>query len=193
MKVILMQKVERLGDPGQQVDVADGYARNFLLPRKLAVEATPGHIKSLAQLTAQAKNREDRVRREAAAVAERLNGLEVVLQRLAGEEVAVTPAVSVAAPVADGEAAPLVPAEEQGEAPPVPVEAPSAPVEKVARLFGSVTNQDLEEALAAKGVAVDRKKILLDEPIKSLGRHRVAVRLHPEVTAEFTVVVEREA
>ena len=63
MKVILMQKVERLGEPGQQVEVADGYARNFLLPKQLAVLATPGRVRSLTQLTAQAKNREDRSKR----------------------------------------------------------------------------------------------------------------------------------
>ena len=63
MKVILMQKVERLGEPGQQVDVADGYARNFLLPKQLAVPATPGRMRSITQLTAQARNLEDRARR----------------------------------------------------------------------------------------------------------------------------------
>jgi len=182
MKVILMQKVERLGDPGQQIDVADGYARNFLLPRKLAVEATPGHIKSLGQLTAQAKNREDRVKREAEVLAAQLNGLEIVLQRLASEEVAPAPAP-----------APEVEAVEEGSAEGQVVEAPAPAPEKAPRLFGSVTSQDLEEALAAKGLVVDKKKILLDDPIKTLGRHPVVVRLHPEVSAEIAVLVEREA
>lgn len=184
MKVILMQKVERLGDPGQQIDVADGFARNFLLPRKLAVEATPGHVKSLGQLTAQAKNREDRVKREAEVLAAQLNGLEIVLQRLASEEVAAAPAPTPA---------PEVEAVEEGSAEGQVVEAPAPAPEKVARLFGSVTSQDLEEALAAKGLVVDKKKILLDEPIKTLGRHPVVVRLHPEVSAEIAVLVEREA
>ena len=185
MKVILMQKVERLGEPGQQVDVADGYARNFLLPRKLAVEATAGHLKSLAQLTAQAKNREEREKREAASVAERLNGLEVTFKRRASEDVV---AISSPAPAA-------APAEAGAEAPATseaPAETPAVVAEKAAKLFGSVTSQDLSEALAARGVSVDKKQILLDEPIKTLGRHQVAVRLHAEVTAEFAVVVERE-
>ena len=187
MKVILMQKVERLGEPGQQVDVAEGFARNFLLPRKLAVEATAGHLKSLAQLTAQAKNREDRAKQDAAAIAERLNGLELTFKRRASEEPVVVP---IAAPVA-GPAEPGAEAPASSE-PPVPPEGGAAVVEKAAKLFGSVTSQDLSEALEARGIPVDKKKILLDEPIKTLGRHQVAVRLHAEVTAEFAVVVERE-
>jgi large subunit ribosomal protein L9 len=181
MKLILMQKVERLGDPGQQVDVADGYARNFLLPRKLAVEATPGHLKSLAQLTSQAKNREDRAKREATELAGRLAGVEVILARRASEDPVAPP--PPAAPAAPADATP-------GDA---PVEASAPAFEKAApKLFGSVTGQDLSEALAVKGLAIDKKRILLEEPIKTLGRHQVAVRLHAEVTAEFTVVVERE-
>jgi large subunit ribosomal protein L9 len=71
---------------------------------------------------------------------------------------------------------------------------PAAPVESaVPKLFGSVTSQDLSEALASQGLAVDKKRILLPEPIKTLGVHTVQVRLHPEVTANLTVTVEREA
>jgi large subunit ribosomal protein L9 len=186
MKVILMQKVERLGDPGQQVDVAEGYARNFLLPRKLAVEATAGHLRSLAQLTAQAKNREERARRESAALAERLREVEVVFRRRASEEPAVPS--SSAAPAAPAEGAAELPAAAEPSA-----EAAPAAAERGAKLFGSVTSHDLSEALAAQGFSIDKKKILLDEPIKTLGRHRVAVRLHAEVSAEFGVMVEREA
>lgn len=175
MKVILMQKVERLGEPGQQVDVADGYARNFLLPQRLAVLATPGRVRSLVQLTAQARNREDRTRQEATALAERLSAVQLTLTRRATDD---TPAdIPVEAPVAGSEAT---------EAAPVP--APATP-----RLFGSVTSQDLSEALAAQGLAVDKRKILLAEPIKTLGMHKVPVRLHVDVLAELTVTVEREA
>jgi ribosomal protein L9 len=87
MKLILMQKVERLGEPGQQVEVADGYARNFLLPKNLAVVATPGRMRSLAQLTAQARNREDRSKQEATALAERLVAVQITLTRRATDEV----------------------------------------------------------------------------------------------------------
>lgn len=177
MKVILMQKVERLGEPGQQVDVADGYARNFLLPKQLAVLATPGRVRSLAQLTAQARNLEDRLKQEATALAERLAAVQIVLTRRATEEAAVeTP---VATPVPAPEAAPAEAA--------VPA-APAAP-----KLFGSVTSQDLSDALAAQGLTVDKKKIVLPEPIKTLGVHRVPIRLHAEVLAELTVTVDREA
>lgn len=184
MKVILMQKVERLGEPGQQVDVADGYARNFLLPQRLAVLATPGRMRSLTQLTAQARNREDRVKQEATALAERLAEVQITLTRRATEEV---PAET---PVATGPPVPLAAAPEgapEAVAPATPA-APAAP-----KLFGSVTTQDLSEALAAQGLAVDKKKILLAEPIKTLGVHTVPVRLHAEVLAELTVTVEREA
>jgi large subunit ribosomal protein L9 len=182
MKVILMQKVERLGDPGQHVDVADGYARNFLLPKHLAVVATPGRMRSLAQLTAQARNREDRSKTEATALAERLAAVQITLTRRAAEEAPVAVPV-VAAPAAEA-AAP----EDAPVAAPVAPAMPAAP-----RLFGSVTNHDLSEALAARGLAVDKRKILLPEPIKTLGLHTVPVRLHADVLAELTVTVEREA
>jgi len=177
MKVILMQKVERLGEPGQQVDVADGYARNFLLPKQLAVLATPGRIRSLAQLTAQARNLEDRLKQEATALAERLAAVQIVLTRRATEEAAVE--APVAAPVPAPEAAPIEAA---------PPAAPAAP-----KLFGSVTSQDLSDVLAAQGLTVDKKKIVLPEPLKTLGVHRVPIRLHAEVLAELTVTVDREA
>jgi large subunit ribosomal protein L9 len=172
MKVILMQKVERLGEPGQQVEVANGYARNFLLPKQLAVPAIAGHVRSLTQLKAQSKNREERAKREATTLAERLATVQISLRRRAGEE----------------------------EEAPVPADAASAdslqgdiPVSRPARLFGSVSAQDISEALATQGLFVDKRKILLSEPIKTLGVHRVPVRLHAEVATELTVTVEREA
>ena len=172
MKVILMQKIERLGEPGQQVEVADGYARNFLLPKQLAVPATAGHMRSLGQLKAQSQNREERVKREASALAERLSTVQVSLKRRASEEEAPAPAVADAtAEVRDDSARPATPA---------------------ARLFGSVTAQDLSDALAAQGLSVQKKQILLTEPIKTLGVHRVPVRLHAEVETELTITVERE-
>ena len=175
MKVILMQKVERLGEPGQQVEVADGYARNFLLPKQLAVLATPGRLRSLTQLTAQAKNREDRSKQEAQALAERLSTVQLTFMRRAAEE---TPAEVVA----------VAPAEAATEAaPPIPVAVPAAP-----KLFGSVTSQDVSEALATRGFSVEKRQIILEEPIKTLGVHNVPVRLHTDVLAELTVTVERE-
>jgi large subunit ribosomal protein L9 len=182
MKLILMQKVERLGEPGQQVEVADGYARNFLLPKNLAVAATPGRVRSLTQLTAQARNREDRSKQEATALAERLAAVQITLTRRATEE-ALSEAPAAAAPAAEAGPPEGAPAEA-----PAPAAAPAVP-----RLFGSVTSHDLSEALAAQGLTVDKKKILLPEPIKTLGAHKVPVRLHADVLAELTVTVEREA
>jgi large subunit ribosomal protein L9 len=177
MKVILMQKVERLGEPGQQVDVADGYARNFLLPKQLAVLATPGRLRSLAQLTAQARNLEDRLKQEATALAERLAAVQITLTRRATEDApAEAPVTAPAAATEDAPAEAAVPA------------TPAAP-----KLFGSVTSQDLSDALAAQGLSIEKKKILLPEPIKTLGVHRVPIRLHAEVLAELTVTVDREA
>jgi large subunit ribosomal protein L9 len=177
MKVILMQKIERLGEPGQQVDVADGYARNFLLPKQLAVLATPGRLRSLAQLTAQARNLEDRLKQEATALAERLAAVQITLTRRATEDApAEAPVTAPAAATEDAPAEAAVPA------------TPAAP-----KLFGSVTSQDLSDALAAQGLSIEKKKILLPEPIKTLGVHRVPIRLHAEVLAELTVTVDREA
>jgi large subunit ribosomal protein L9 len=189
MKVILMQKVARLGEPGQQVEVADGYARNFLLPQRLAVLATPGRVRSLAQLTAQARNREDQAKQEATALAERLSAVQVTLTRRATEDAPAAPVAPVEAPAPVSEA--TAPAEAPAPAAPAAPVVPAAPA--APRLFGSVTSHDLSEALAARGLTVDKKKILLAEPIKTLGVHKVPVRLHVDVLAELTVAVEREA
>jgi large subunit ribosomal protein L9 len=177
MKVILMRKVERLGEPGQQVEVTDGYARNYLLPKRLAVLATPGRMRSLTQLTAQAKNREDRAQREAEVLAERLATVQLVFSRRAIEEAAAEFA-PMPAPAAESAPAPAV---EEGAGLMAP------------KLFGSVTSQDISEALAGQGVALDKRQILLEEPIKTLGVHTVPVRLHADVATTVSVTVEREA
>jgi large subunit ribosomal protein L9 len=199
MRVILMQKVERLGEPGQQVEVADGYARNFLLPQRLAVPATAGNVKSLAQLKAQTKNRADRLRLEASALAEKLAAVQIVLRRRASEEAApspqgVVPSAERMVPAAD----PTAPAP-QGMAPGEPSAPGETPLAATpgggagARLFGSVSTQDISQALSAQGLTVERRRILLAEPIKTLGVHRVPVRLLPDMTVEVTVSVERES
>jgi len=103
----------------------------------------------------------------------------------------VAAAASAAPEAAPAPEVPPAPASE-GQAEAVPPQAAAPAVERVPRLFGSVTGQDLAEALAAQGIAVDKKKIVLDEPIKTLGRHTIKVRLHAEVSAEFALLVERE-
>jgi len=146
MKVILLEQVEKLGSPGDQVEVADGYARNFLIPKRKAVAATPAHVKSLDHLLRQNKGQEDRLRHAAGAMAARIAEASCVIKRQAGEQ---------------------------------------------EKLFGSVTNQDIAAALGARGVDVDRRKILLQEPIKVLGSYTIPIRLHPEVVAELRLTVER--
>jgi len=189
MKVILMQKIERLGEPGEQVDVADGYARNFLLPKELAVPASPGHLKALAQLKAQGRNREERAVQEATKLAERLASVAISLTRRASSE---TPAGAAPAPAVAAES-PAVPAPAVEAQAPESAEAAAPAFQPAGRLFGSVTSQDVCEALEAHGIAVDKKKILLPEPIKTLGVHRVPVRLHADVVAEVSVTVIPQA
>ena len=146
MKVILLEQVEKLGRPGDQVEVADGYARNFLIPKRKAVAATTAHVKSLDHLLRQNKGQEDRLRHAAEAMAARIAEASCVIKRQAGEH---------------------------------------------EKLFGSVTNQDIAAALGARGLDVDRRKILLQEPIKVLGSYTIPIRLHPEVVAELRLTVER--
>ena len=148
MKVILTQAVPHLGQVGDQVDVARGYARNYLIPRNLAVEATASHLRSLQQLKAQGTQREERLKQEADSVTERLRGLILTFARAAGDQ---------------------------------------------ERLFGSVTSSDIAEALAKQGIRLDRKKIVLEEPIKAVGRYAVPVRLHRDTVAEIQVQVVSES
>jgi large subunit ribosomal protein L9 len=145
MKIILQHEVEKLGTPGQVVEVADGYARNYLLPRGMAIPASKGAIKHAERLK---HGHEERVRK-AIAVAEefaaQLSSQPVRLAWQAGE---------------DG------------------------------KLFGSITAQHIAEELSkAVGRDIDRRRIHLDEPIRSVGTHEVRVRLHPEVNSTVTVEV----
>ncbi len=144
MKVVLRSDVESLGKKGDLLDVSDGYARNFLVPRGLAIRATKGAVKQAAAMRRSREVREAREREAAQAVADQLAGRRVEITARAGEG---------------------------------------------GKLFGSVTAADVVEAvLAQTGVELDRRKAQLAEPIKALGPHEVAVRLHPDV--EVTVSVD---
>jgi large subunit ribosomal protein L9 len=147
MEVILRDHVENLGRRGEIVKVADGYARNFLLPRKLAVAATEANKKWIERERKVVDTREAEERSGAEAIATRLTALEITITRRVGEN---------------------------------------------DHLYGSVTNADIAEALAAKGFEVDRRKILLADPIKALGETIVPVKLHREVTAQLRVTVAKE-
>jgi large subunit ribosomal protein L9 len=148
MDVILREHVDNLGRRGDVVKVADGYARNYLLPRKLALTVTETNRKQIDRERKVAETRETEERQTAEAFANRLAQIELVIARRVGETEA---------------------------------------------LYGSVTTADIAEALAAKGLDVDRRKIQLDEPIKQLGDFTVPVRLHRDVAGTVKVSVVKEA
>ncbi len=141
MKVILLQDVKGTGKKGQVVDVSDGHATNFLLPRKLAAEATKSNM---ADLDAKQKQAEHKVQREAENAREfanKINGCTLRLAMRVGES---------------------------------------------GKMFGSVSNKEIAEALQSQaGIAVDRKKIVLTEPVKAVGKYKAVVKLHAQVTAEI--------
>jgi large subunit ribosomal protein L9 len=147
MEVILREDVEKLGSRGQVVKVADGFARNFLLPRRLAVPATEANKKIVEQERQAALRREAKEKAAAEELARMLSAVTLTIKQKAGE--------------AD-------------------------------QLFGSVTAKDIAELLEKQGYTIDRKKILLDHPIKTLGEHKVALKLHREVSVEIPVIVNKE-
>ena len=147
MKVILKQEVEKLGSPGDVVEVRDGYARNYLIPRGLAMPATPGNLRILEEEKKRAELRANREKRAAQRLAEKLNSVSVTATVSVGEE---------------------------------------------DRVFGAVTSQTIADLLKEKGFEIDRRKILLEEPLKALGIYDVPIRLHPEVEAKVKVWVVRE-
>lgn len=147
MKIVLTQEVRTLGAPGDVVQVADGYARNYLIPRGLALRATKGTLKQVETIRRTREVREIRDLEQAQAAAERLGSLSVKVSATAGEG---------------------------------------------GRLFGQVTPAQIAEAVAKVGGGkIDKKRLHLEAPIKSLGTHVVHLRLHPEVEAEISVEVER--
>jgi large subunit ribosomal protein L9 len=147
MEVILRDHVDHLGKRGEVVRVADGYARNYLLPRKLALPATDANRKWVERERKRTESRDAEERGAAESIAIRLTALEVTISRKVGEN---------------------------------------------DQLYGSVTNADIAEVLAAKGFEVDRRKILLPDPIKALGESTVPVKLHREVTAQLKVIVAKD-
>ncbi|HEV8682671.1 MAG TPA: 50S ribosomal protein L9 [Actinomycetota bacterium] len=148
MRIILQREVQKLGVPGDIVEVKDGYARNYLLPRGLAIPASRGAVKHAEQLREAHDSRAEKAKTEAETLAAELARTPLMVASKAGE---------------DG------------------------------KLFGSVTAQHLADELSrATGQQIDRKRIHLDEPIRSLGTHEVDVHLHPEVDAKVTVEVVAE-
>ena len=147
MKIILRADVEKLGYLGDVVDVRAGYGRNFLLPKGLAMPATPGNMKVFEAERKKLEARMAELRQQAASLGERIQAAEVVIPMRVGEN---------------------------------------------NKLYGSVTAHSIGEALDALGLEVDRRRILLDSSIRSLGTHTVRVRLHADVVVDLSVTVVAE-
>jgi large subunit ribosomal protein L9 len=143
-EVILREYVEHLGNRGEVVKVADGYARNYLLPRGLALRVTGEAKRQIERERSKADERELAERRAAEAMAASLAAVDLPIARRVGDH---------------------------------------------NTLYGSVTTSDIAEALAARQITVDRRKILLDEPLKTLGEHVVTIKLHRDVPASVTVKI----
>ncbi|HZL55762.1 MAG TPA: 50S ribosomal protein L9 [Bryobacteraceae bacterium] len=147
MEIILREDIDKLGARGEVVKVASGYARNFLLPRRLAVAATDSNRKIVEQERQAHLRKDAKLEGEAQDLAKLLSAAAVTIRRKAGEN---------------------------------------------DQLFGSVTASDIADALGAQHFTLDRRRIQLDEPIRTLGEHKIPVRLHKDVVAEVTVTVARE-
>ena len=147
MEVILRETVDNLGSRGEIVKVADGYARNYLLPRKLALPATEGNRKHVERERKIVESREADEKGQASAIGARIAAIDITMTRRVGETEA---------------------------------------------LYGSVTSADIADYLKAKGFEIDRRKLILPEPIKSLGEHDVPLKLHRDVTVALKVKVVKE-
>jgi large subunit ribosomal protein L9 len=144
MKVILIENVSSLGKAGDLAQVAEGYGRNFLIPKKLALEATAANLRHLEKQKDSFLQKATKEKHQAAELAARIEQLPCTLARPAGES---------------------------------------------EKLFGSVTTLDLNKFLQEQGISIDRRKIHLSNPIKTVGSYTVALKLHPEVTAQLKVNV----
>ena len=148
MEVILLERIEKLGQMGDVVKVKPGFARNYLFPRKKALRATESNRGRFEQQRSQLEATNLARRQEAEAIAGKVDGLTVVLIRQAGE---------------------------------------------TAQLYGSVSARDVAQAVSEAGVTVERRQVLMDRPIKTLGLHQVRVALHPEVVVSVTANVAKSA
>jgi len=148
MKVILKQAVDTLGEAGEIVRVKNGFGRNYLIPKGLAVLATSRTIKEAEETLRQQAHKIERVKNDAGALAARMEALEIVIPAKVGEE---------------------------------------------NRIFGTVTSQQVADAIAAKGVEVDRRKIEIGEEIRSLGVYSATIKLHSEVVATIKIQVVAES
>ncbi|SHJ13273.1 50S ribosomal protein L9 [Lutispora thermophila] len=148
MKVVLLQDVKALGKKDDIVNVSDGYARNFLFPKKLAVEATAGKLNEINDKKSSLENKKRKELEEAKKLAERLNNIEIVIKTKAGVN---------------------------------------------GKLFGSITAKDIADLIKENHkIEIDKKKIVLEDAIKSLGTHEIEIKVYPEVVAKVKVTVSQE-
>lgn len=147
MKIILKDDVKNLGRIGVVVNVSDGYARNFLIPKGLAVDASSKNIKTLEHEKRLIEAKAKKQRGQAQLLKERLSSMTLSIKAIAGEE---------------------------------------------GKLFGSVTTMDIADALKTEGIEIDRKKIVIEEPIKRLGDYTVSVRIHTDEVAQLSIKVVSE-
>ena len=148
MKVILTQDVKGKGKKGQMIEVSDGYARNFMLPRKIAIEATPDAVNTMKMNDKATQERIAREKAEALEISKTIRGLTVVVKAKGGG---------------------------------------------AGRLFGSITNQEIADALKAQsGISLDKRKIVIADVIKTVGTYTVTCNLGYEITAPLTVKIEEE-
>ncbi|HUU40348.1 MAG TPA: 50S ribosomal protein L9 [Desulfatiglandales bacterium] len=147
MKIILKRDFESIGFEGDVVSVADGYARNYLIPQGVAIEANNANLKAFELKREKIMTRRLKDKADAERAKEKFSNLSITLKGKAGKE---------------------------------------------GKLFGSVTSRDISEKLEQGGITVDRKKIIIEEPIRALGEFEVPIKLHPEVIATIKVIVEGE-
>ena len=147
MKVILLQTVDRLGKAGEVITVKEGFARNYLIPKNVAKEATAGNMKIMESVKKKQEIEDAKKLAEIKTLADRLGALSLTIPAQAGEE---------------------------------------------EKLFGSVSNEDIAAALAVENIKIDKRDIILEEPIKKLGLYQVTVKLHPELKANLKVWIVKE-
>ena len=145
MKVILLQDVKGKGKKGQMIEVSDGYARNFMLPKKMAIEATADAINTMKMNDKATQERIAREKAEALAISKKLREMTLTVTAKGGG---------------------------------------------AGRLFGSVTNQEIADALAKQGIKLDKRKIVISDPIKNVGTYTVNCKLGYEITAPLSVKIE---
>ena len=147
MKVILIKNMERIGNIGDEINVKDGYARNYLIPRMIAIESTAGAVRVLERKKQQHQRKEKKIKEQCEELAKKISATSCTISMESGEE---------------------------------------------DKLFGTVTAEMIAENLRVEGIEIDKKKIVLEEPIKTLGVYNIEIKLHPEVKTQTRIWVVKK-